>query len=1120
MALFANDIDLKTTINKKTPSLAYVNFVASAASTKLLGQFGHLALSAPSQIIGRFQFLKTIRHPHLCSYIDIHRGKNDRLFVVSEYFDYSLQKSKGSSISINGASDLDISFLQKMACQILSALNYLHELGIIHCCLCPNLILFDPEHNIKLFGYGLNYMTGNGIDIDFPIGYPQYLSPEYTIDPIRNRTMKSDIWSLGIILLEEYTHQSFWTTSDLGLIFDSLTTLASLMTTKGNTWLHKDVESLDINEHVLYFLKHGTLHNNNNKQYEAQRNDDTTEDRKSTNQSTDQHTEESFHQFILSCLQVNPTKRLDAHALLSSPFLSEFIKKSTSLSIENNYWVPGPLLSSDDLDDMDGDIEDSTSSPHEKESPKKVLDRLPISQVYHLWKLAGGDVELDAAKKDVFSVTPVIERLPRVCDLKENIEIGTTTRDSSQLYSDTVYKLEFKELYLRLDEGQKNKESKQPDRFEWDTDFFMVVEDDDVNFLLDGDSDDERKKRKKEKTHNNNDDDKLEIKLEDEFIYTDESNNSQQQQQQQQQQNDNNNNITKNDHVLSPISMSRQTSNLSNSSTPPPTTPSRPNRRTLSFTSLTRSDSISSLPPSSPTGNGSMSLPITSLTSGSLSSMNGSDINHYNNNNGNNKLPLFLREQDSNYQFQRQLLFSKLLQQYPASRKELIHQAKIDIPPLFRGKVWAAILGVQGDIQHTYNNIDKFIDIGADRQIEMDVPRCHQYNQLLASSVGHEKLKRLLKAWVFANPNCVYWQGLDSLCAPFLTLLFNDEAMAFACLQLFIPKLLNNFFLSDNSRVLQEYLAVFRHLLSYHDPELSSHLDSIGINPDLYAISWFLTLFTHVFSLDKIYHLWDKFLVGPSSLPLFAGIAILRQIRDVLLTREFNDCIVLINDIPKIDIEKCVQHAMSMCKVTPLSVSTRIHDENDKFYTNGCETKQGNNSNNNNETSVKKIDINDKYMNQQQPWWERPISLETKKKELAPRINSDDLYRILPYCLILDIRSDQDFPQHHIPSSMNVQIKQLPSYANVLKKLNRKYYVVFADKEDEGAEFATQLVNRHFPRVALLQSGIESLKRIDKFNGLCNCRPQKQTTAGHKGKGSEPPFVIWRCKSQLSIEKK
>ena len=60
-------------------------------------------------------------------------------------------------------------------------------------------------------------------------------------------------------------------------------------------------------------------------------------------------------------------------------------------------------------------------------------------------------------------------------------------------------------------------------------------------------------------------------------------------------------------------------------------------------------------------------------------------------------------------------------------------------------------------------------------QIEVDIPRCHQYNELLSSPEAHKKFKRILKAWVVSHPEYVYWQGLDSLCAPFLYLNFNDE---------------------------------------------------------------------------------------------------------------------------------------------------------------------------------------------------------------------------------------------------------------------------------------------------------------------------------------------------------
>lgn len=64
-------------------------------------------------------------------------------------------------------------------------------------------------------------------------------------------------------------------------------------------------------------------------------------------------------------------------------------------------------------------------------------------------------------------------------------------------------------------------------------------------------------------------------------------------------------------------------------------------------------------------------------------------------------------------------------------------------------------------------------------QIEVDIPRCHQYDELLSSPQGHAKFTRVLKAWVVSHPHLVYWQGLDSLCAPFLYLNFNNEGKGF-----------------------------------------------------------------------------------------------------------------------------------------------------------------------------------------------------------------------------------------------------------------------------------------------------------------------------------------------------
>ena len=96
----------------------------------------------------------------------------------------------------------------------------------------------------------------------------------------------------------------------------------------------------------------------------------------------------------------------------------------------------------------------------------------------------------------------------------------------------------------------------------------------------------------------------------------------------------------------------------------------------------------------------------------------------------------------------------------------------------------------------------------------------------MASAEGHRKFKRVLKAWVATNPQYVYWQGLDSLCAPFLYLNFNDEALAFACLQAFIPKYL----LGMVSFLLQAWsAALFATLLSLQATFLLSLSNSMQV---------------------------------------------------------------------------------------------------------------------------------------------------------------------------------------------------------------------------------------------------------------------------------------------------
>lgn len=81
--------------------------------------------------------------------------------MVSEY--------RGNPISLVG-NGFDVAFVRRLIHQVASALDYLQGMGMVCHNLEPANLLLDEHNNVRLFNYGLFYMTQSGEYVNFPIG--------------------------------------------------------------------------------------------------------------------------------------------------------------------------------------------------------------------------------------------------------------------------------------------------------------------------------------------------------------------------------------------------------------------------------------------------------------------------------------------------------------------------------------------------------------------------------------------------------------------------------------------------------------------------------------------------------------------------------------------------------------------------------------------------------------------------------------------------------------------------------------------------------------------------------------------------------------------------------------
>ena len=145
-------------------------------------------------IIREIEILKSISHKNICElYESISTEHN--FYLIMEYIDGG---DLGDFISKN------IKLSENLAChffrQLISAIEYLNDMGITHRDLKPENILLDSSHNnIKVIDFGLSNYCANRELFKTACGSPCFASPEM-LSGNSYLGVKTDLWSAGIVL--------------------------------------------------------------------------------------------------------------------------------------------------------------------------------------------------------------------------------------------------------------------------------------------------------------------------------------------------------------------------------------------------------------------------------------------------------------------------------------------------------------------------------------------------------------------------------------------------------------------------------------------------------------------------------------------------------------------------------------------------------------------------------------------------------------------------------------------------------------------------------------------------------------------------------------------------------
>ncbi len=155
------------------------------------------------EFLGRFrreaQTARALSHPAIVAVLD-HGDDDDQPYIAMRHM------SGGTLADRMLRGKLSDAQIRQIVQQIGSALDHIHNAGLIHRDLKPNNILFDEHNNAYLADFGVAKMTlaSAALTTATYVGTPAYMSPEQATAR-GDVDLRSDVYGLGVIVYEMLT---------------------------------------------------------------------------------------------------------------------------------------------------------------------------------------------------------------------------------------------------------------------------------------------------------------------------------------------------------------------------------------------------------------------------------------------------------------------------------------------------------------------------------------------------------------------------------------------------------------------------------------------------------------------------------------------------------------------------------------------------------------------------------------------------------------------------------------------------------------------------------------------------------------------------------------------------